>query len=83
MAEAGSFTGFPTNAYPQPFPLQQSNGVKMYCFKSTVYNLQKAYNIQVLRKYINFWYHSYKWIITQAVARPENGSNGAIVKCGL
>lgn len=36
------------------FPFQQSHGVKMHCLKSTVYNLHKVYNVQILRKYINF-----------------------------
>lgn len=39
--------------------------------------------MQGLRKHINFWNHKYKWVITKAVALPENGSNGAIVKYGF
>lgn len=37
-AGAGSLTGFPTNAYPQPRPFQQSDSVKIHCFKK--YSLQ-------------------------------------------
>lgn len=66
-----------------PFLFNNPTVWKYTVLKSTVYNLHKGYNIQVLRKYINFWNHKYKWIITKAVALPENESNGATVKYGF